>query len=87
MVRLGKTFGNLMVDVRATNVKLRDRARRIVGDATGVDADTAEQALDTADGDVKVAIVTLLSGVDAGAARARLDAHGGVVRAALGEGT
>jgi N-acetylmuramic acid 6-phosphate etherase len=87
MVRLGKTFGNLMVDVRATNVKLRDRARRIVGDATGVDADTAAQALDTADGDVKVAIVTLLSGVDAGAARVRLDAHGGVVRAALGEGT
>jgi N-acetylmuramic acid 6-phosphate etherase len=87
MVRLGKTFGNLMVDVRATNVKLRDRARRIVADATGVDADTAAQALDTADGDVKVAIVMLLSGVDAGVARDRLDARGGVVRAALGEGT
>ncbi|MET0909125.1 MAG: N-acetylmuramic acid 6-phosphate etherase, partial [Ilumatobacteraceae bacterium] len=87
MVRLGKTFGNLMVDVRATNVKLRDRARRIVVDATAVDADAAAQALETAGGDVKVAIVMLLSGVGASVARDRLDAHGGVVRAALGEGS
>jgi N-acetylmuramic acid 6-phosphate etherase len=87
MVRLGKTFGNLMVDVRATNVKLRDRARRIVADATGVDPDAAAQALDAAGGDVKVAIVMLLAGVDAGVAGHRLDAHGGVVRAALREGT
>jgi N-acetylmuramic acid 6-phosphate etherase len=87
MVRVGKTFGNLMVDVRATNVKLRDRARRIVADATGVDAEAAAQALDTAGGDVKVAIVMLLTGVDAAEAGSRLDAHGGVVRAALGAAT
>jgi N-acetylmuramic acid 6-phosphate etherase len=87
MVRVGKTFGNLMVDVRATNVKLRDRARRIVADATGVDAEAAARALDTAGGDVKVAIVMLVTGVDAAEAGSRLDAHGGVVRAALGAAT
>jgi N-acetylmuramic acid 6-phosphate etherase len=85
MVRVGKTFGNLMVDVRATNVKLRDRARRIVADAAGADVDAAERALDLAGGDVKVAIVMLLTGVDATEAGGRLEAHGGVVRAALEE--
>jgi N-acetylmuramic acid 6-phosphate etherase len=85
MVRLGKTFGTLMVDVRATNVKLRDRARRIVADATGIAHDAAAQALDAAGGDVKVAIVMLLTGVGAAEADGRLAAHGGVVRAALGE--
>ncbi len=65
MVRLGKTFGNLMVDVRATNAKLRDRARRIVADAAGVSPSSAAAALETAAGDVKVAIVMLLTGADA----------------------
>ena len=65
MVRLGKTFGNLMVDVRATNAKLRDRARRIVADAAGVSPSAAAAALDAAAGDVKVAIVMLLTGADA----------------------
>jgi N-acetylmuramic acid 6-phosphate etherase len=83
MVRLGKTFGNLMVDVRATNAKLRDRARRIVADATGVTPGVAAEALDSAGGDVKVAIVMLLCRVDAGAAGDGLAASGGVVRAAL----
>jgi N-acetylmuramic acid 6-phosphate etherase len=83
MVRLGKTFGNLMVDVRATNAKLRDRARRIVADATGAKGDIAAAALETAGGDVKVAIVTLLTGADATEAAARLGAHHGVVRAAV----
>ena len=83
MVRLGKTFGNLMVDVRATNAKLRDRARRIVADATGATGDIAAAALETAGGDVKVAIVTLLTGTDATEAAARLGAHRGVVRAAV----
>ena len=75
MVRLGKTFGNLMVDVRATNAKLRDRARRIVADATGVTAESAEAALEVAGGDVKVAIVMLLTGADAAEAADRLGAH------------
>lgn len=86
MVRLGKTFGNLMVDVRATNVKLRDRARRIVADATGADADAAARTLERAGGDVKVAIVMLLSAIDADAARDRLAIHADVVRAAVEEG-
>lgn len=85
MVRSGKTFGNLMVDLRATNQKLRDRARRIVVQATGVEADTAESALVQADGDVKVAVLMLLTGDDAEGARRRLDAHDGHVRSALEE--
>jgi N-acetylmuramic acid 6-phosphate etherase len=83
MVRVGKTFGNLMVDLRASNAKLRDRARRIVADATSTDAESATAALDDAGGDVKVAIVMLLTGTDAAAAADRLAAHDGVVRAAL----
>ena len=76
MVRLGKTFGNLMVDVRATNDKLRDRARRIVADATGVARATSpRRPWRRPDGDVKVAIVMLLTGFDAAEAAARLGAH------------
>ena len=85
MVRLGKTFGNLMVDVRTTNVKLRDRAKRIVADATGAAPDRASAALEAAGGDVKVAIVMLLAGVDAGQASELLDATDGSVRAALNQ--
>ena len=85
MVRLGKTFGNLMVDVRATNQKLRDRAKRIVIQATGAAPETAEHTIDAAQGDVKVAIVMLLSGIDVAAAQARLVEHHGMVRAALEE--
>ena len=83
MVRLGRTFGNLMVDVDATNEKLRGRARRIVALATGADDALVEEALSAANGDVKVAIVSLLEGVDAESARDRLTAAGGVVRRAL----
>jgi N-acetylmuramic acid 6-phosphate etherase len=83
MVRLGKTYGNLMVDVVATNEKLRARVRRIVATATGESVDSVEDALDAAEGDARVAIVSLLAGVDAETARARLNAAGGVVRKAL----
>lgn len=83
MVRIGKTFGDLMVDVRATNDKLRDRARRIVADATGARDAAVDEALAAATGDVKVAIVMLLSGVSADLARRRLGARDGAVRAAL----
>lgn len=87
MVRTGKTFGNLMVDLRATNGKLRDRGRRIVADATGAGDPAVDAALAAADGDVKVAIVMLLAGVDAAAATRRLSTHDGVVRAALDAGS
>ena len=83
MVRLGKTFGNLMVDLRATNAKLRDRARRIVADATGVSRSSASTALEAAAGDVKVAIVMLLTGAGAAEATGLIAANDGVVRAAL----
>lgn len=83
MVRLGKTFGNLMVDLRANNEKLVDRARRIVTLATQADPETAEQVLAEANGEVKVAIVALLTGTGIDDARQRLSRHGGRVRAAL----
>jgi N-acetylmuramic acid 6-phosphate etherase len=82
MVRLGKTYGNLMVDVAASNEKLRARQRRIVEQATGASREEAEQALADAAGEAKVAIVALLTGVPVAEARARLAAHGGDVRRA-----
>ena len=83
MIRLGKTYGDLMVDVRPLNEKLAARARRIVRVATGVSHDEAEEALAAADGSAKVAIVALLAAVDAPTARARLERSGGHIRAAL----
>jgi len=84
MIRLGKTYGNLMVDVVATNEKLRARVRRIVAAASEADADRVEAALDEADGDAKVAILLLVRDLDADSARALLDTHGGNLRKALG---
>ncbi len=83
MVRLGKTYGNLMVDVVATNDKLRARVQRIVSQATGADRESVDNALADSGGDAKVAIVTLLSGVDVAEAQRRLAAAHGVVRKAL----
>jgi N-acetylmuramic acid 6-phosphate etherase len=83
MIRLGKTFGNLMVDVNATNEKLRARVLRIVCEATGAEAEVAERALAESGGDAKTAIVSLLAGVDAETAGELLQAAGGDVRAAL----
>ena len=83
MIRLGKTYGNLMVDVVPANEKLRARVHRVVRTATGASADDVDAALDAADGEGKVAIVMLLADVDAGAARSRLDEANGSVRLAL----
>ncbi len=83
MVRLGRTFGNLMVHVQATNAKLRGRARRIVEMATGLSPDEAAAALDACEGDAPTAIVHVLAGVSPGEARRRLAAAGGIVRRAL----
>ena len=82
MVRLGRTFGNLMVDVAPGNEKLRDRGRRIVEAATGASSEDAATALDSADGSVKVAVVMLLADVSAEDAGRRL-ADGRSVREAL----
>lgn len=83
MIRLGKTYGDLMVDVASTNEKLRVRARRAVSLATGAGDDAADAALAAAGGDAKVAIVSLLGDVDAETARERLERAGGNVRRAL----
>jgi N-acetylmuramic acid 6-phosphate etherase len=83
MIRLGKTFGDLMVDVFATNEKLRARVHRIVRTATGEPAERVDEALAAADGNAKVAIVALLAGIDAETARSRLEAAHGNVRKAL----
>ena len=80
MVRLGKVYGNLMVDVQATNAKLRRRAVRLIAQTARVDTSTAEQALRASGWDVKVAIASLRLGVDAEAARARLAEADGNLR-------
>lgn len=74
MIRLGKTYSNLMVDVMATNEKLRRRTIRILEQATGCNPDAGRRVLDDADGDLKVALVALLADVDAGRAREALQA-------------
>jgi N-acetylmuramic acid 6-phosphate etherase len=83
MVRLGRTYSNLMVSMRATNAKLRGRTLRILQEATGVSRQECAVALDEAHGDLKVALVHLLSGVDPERAAAVLAATDGHVREAL----
>ncbi len=80
MIRLGKTYGNLMVDLQASNAKLRDRAERIVCEVCGIGADDARELLTRAGGSVKLAIVMNKLNVDADAARAALAKEGGVIR-------
>ena len=85
MVQLGKTFGNLMVDVQASNEKLRARACRAVALATAAPEEEVAAAIAAAEGDPKVAIVSLLAGVDVEAARSRLSAAHGVIREAVAD--
>jgi len=82
MILLGKTYGNLMVDMKPLNVKLRRRAVQIVATATGLSGDEARAALEAA-GDAKTAIVMTLAGVDREEAHRRLEATSGHVRAAI----
>lgn len=81
MVHEGKVLGNLMIDVQATNEKLRVRAQRIVSRVTGADAATASSALVAAGGSAKLAIAIAATGLDAAAARAALAAAGDDLRA------
>lgn len=83
MVRLGKTYGPFMVDVRATNAKLRARAQRMVSEATGVGEGEAARALEEGGGNAKIAIVSLLAGIDVPAASQYLRDCGGHVRDAV----
>jgi N-acetylmuramic acid 6-phosphate etherase len=83
MIRLGKTYGNLMVDVRASNEKLRARSRRIVSLATGAPDPQIEAALAASDGETKHAILAILGEVDAPTAARLLSESDGHLRAAL----
>jgi N-acetylmuramic acid 6-phosphate etherase len=83
MIRLGKVYGNLMVDVQPTNAKLRHRAVRILQEAAGADADTAQRALEATGHAVKSALVMLLADVNADQAKRRLAVAGGFVRQAV----
>ena len=81
MVRTGKVYGNLMVDLQVTCQKLQDRGERILMDTVGVSREEATRLLDASDGHVKTAIVMKRLGVDAEAARKRLEAVGGSITA------
>lgn len=85
MVRIGKTFGNLMVDLRATNTKLIARSRRLVRLLTGVDEATADHLLTQADGKVKIAIVMHHRQTDAAMAAELLKLEGGHLRKVIGD--
>ena len=83
MVRIGKVYGNLMVDLRPGSAKLRDRALRIIETAGEVSRDQARKLYETAGGEVKTAILMALCDLDVESSRERLSAAGGHVRRAL----
>lgn len=85
MIRLGKAYGNLMVDLMDWSVKLHDRGERIVMECCGVSRDEARAAIDKAEGSVKLAIVMVRRGVSATEARKLLDAAAGFVRPVVGD--
>lgn len=87
MVKLGKTYGNLMVDLQATNAKLRARSQRTVQAATGVGPEAAAEALDAVGGSVKAAILVLLTDMDPGQAGSALEEAGGFLRQAIQQHT
>lgn len=83
MVLLGKTYGNLMVDVRATNYKLEQRALKIVQIATGLPRERAQELLNTAQGDTKTAIVMGRAAVSREVAQQELARHDFILRKTL----
>lgn len=83
MIRIGKVYSNLMVDVRATNYKLVERAKRIVALATGADMSKVESILKEADGSAKVAIIAILNNTSIDEARKVLESSNGIVAKAL----
>jgi N-acetylmuramic acid 6-phosphate etherase len=85
MIRMGKAYGNLMVDLKALSTKLVDRGQRIVMECTGVSRDEARSAIERAEGSVKLAIVMARRGVDAAEARRLLEAANGFVRPVVGD--
>jgi len=85
MIRLGKVYGNLMVDLVALSAKLHDRGERIVMEVSGVSRDDARQMIERAKGSVKLAIVMAKRKVDAAEARRLLEAADGFVRPVVGD--
>jgi N-acetylmuramic acid 6-phosphate etherase len=85
MIKLGKTYGNLMVDVQTGSEKLKDRARRIIGVVTGLDYDEADALLRRAKWNVKAAIVMQKAGITLPQALKRLKKSGDSIREAIGE--
>jgi len=85
IIRSGKVFGNLMVDVEATNAKLIQRQTNIVVEATDASPEEAELALNACDLHCKTAILMILSGLDAEQAKAKLQQHNSFIRAALND--
>jgi N-acetylmuramic acid 6-phosphate etherase len=83
MILIGKTYGNLMVDLRASNIKLQLRSQRIVSEITGLDPEAAVLALQRCSGEVKTAIVATLRDVEPAVARSLLVEAGGQLRGAL----
>lgn len=83
MIRLGKTWGNRMVDVTISNAKLAERAAAMLMEATGCSADEARSLLERSHGSVKLAILMQITGLDADTARATLEAEDGFLRKAI----
>ncbi len=83
MVKMGKTFGNLMVDLKPWNAKLRDRSARILSTLANVEISEAEQTLKNSEGDLKTALVMELCKVDISTARDLLEENMGMVKAAV----
>jgi len=85
MVLLGKTYGNLMVDLQALSAKLRDRGERIVMEVCDVERERARAAIEAAGGSVKHALVMVRRNVDLAAAHRLLEDAGGVIRHVIGD--
>ncbi|MBC7790482.1 MAG: N-acetylmuramic acid 6-phosphate etherase [Anaerolineae bacterium] len=85
MIRMGKTYGNLMIDLRATNDKLKDRSERIIMEVSGVERPEARQFLDSAGGSVKTALVMQKLGATREQAETALAEAGGVIRRVVGD--
>ena len=83
MVRMGKTFGNLMVDLKPWNAKLRDRSTRILSTLANLGIAEAERTLENCEGDLKTALVVELCDVDIASARDLLQENSGMVKAAV----
>jgi N-acetylmuramic acid 6-phosphate etherase len=83
MIKLGKVYGNLMVNVQATNGKLKERVKRIVMEVTGASYEEAEQLAKVANGDAKTAIIMKLTGLGVEESVRLLDETGGRIREAI----